>query len=546
MTATARTPVLIVGAGPAGLVTALGLARHGVRSMIVERHPSTSIYPRATGISLRSMEIFRALGVEDEIRAFSLDARPTMSIAETLSSPEHTEAPLGFPTAEQTAAISPTRPAISPQDHLEPVLLQRLKGLGMTDIRFDTELVALEQESSRIRATVVDTRTGGRTLVTSRYLVGADGGRSTVRDLLGIELEGEEDLEHYATILFRANLWPHLGDRRHGLYAVGPDRRSVVVPMGPDDRWMFATPVDRDTAEKVAADNAGQVSLVREAAGMPDLPVKVLASMPIAFVAQVATRWRDGRAFLIGDAAHRMPPFGGRGMNTAIADAHNLSWKLAWVLQDVAEPALLDSFEAERGPVGRRNVDLALARYRGQTAEASPDGLVEDIGYVYRSPMLAPDAGGRALHAWLRGEAGPISTIDLFGERLVLLTNGSGAQWRMAARSLRGMEHLLAGLAGLGPAIPVLPPPPVSVVAVGGALVDADGSFARSYELAAGGAVLVRPDGHIAARWPTPPVDCGEALAEAVSMVLGHPRPAPLRTGERDPGRVPEADPSPA
>jgi putative polyketide hydroxylase len=546
MNATARTPVLIVGAGPAGLVTALGLAQHGVRSMIVERHPTTSIYPRATGISLRSMEILRALGVEDAIRAFSLDARPTMSVAESLVSPDHIERPLGFPTDEQALAISPTRPAISPQDHVEPVLVRRLTQLGLTEIRFNTEMVDLEQDAWRVRATVVDQRTGERTMVTARYLVGADGGRSAVRDLLGIELSGREDLEHYATVLFRASLSAHLGQRRHGLYAVGPDRRSVMVPMGPDDRWMFGTPTDAETAGAIAQDTARQVALVREAAGVPDLGVDVVASMPIAFVAQLASRWRDGRAFLIGDAAHRMPPFGGRGMNTAIADAHNLSWKLAWVIQDVADPGLLDSFEAERGPVGRRNVDLALSRYRGEPQQASPDGLAEDIGDAYRSGVVARDAGQRAPHSWLSHDGGRISTVDLVRDRLLLLANGSGGDWRMAARSLRGPGHLLAGLAGLGLALPVFPPPPISVVAVGSALMDGDGSFARAYGLAPGGAVLVRPDGHIAARWPTRPADHRAALSEAVAMALGHPVADAARTGDWDRERVPQADPSPA
>jgi 2-polyprenyl-6-methoxyphenol hydroxylase-like FAD-dependent oxidoreductase len=521
--ATTRTPVLIAGAGPAGLVTALGLARQGVRSMIVERHAGTSIYPRATGVSLRSMEIFRALGVEAEIRAHSLDARPTMSLAESLASAEHVEAPLGFPTEAQADAVSPTRPAISPQDHVEPVLVRALRAAGLTELQFNTELVGMSQDAAGVRATVVDRMSGEQSVVAARYLVGADGGRSTVRDLLGIEAVGPTDLEQYATVLFRAPLWPVLGDRRHALYLVGPERRSVIVPMGLDDRWMFATPTDRATAESIAADEARSIALVREATGVPDLDVEVIASMPITFVAQVASRWRDGNVFLIGDAAHRMPPFGGRGMNTAIADAHNLAWKLAWVIQDVADRRLLDSFEAERGPVGRRNVELALARYGGdaEAAQPSPDGLAEDMGYVYGSGAIAGDAGTRAPHAWLRHDGGRVSTVDLFGDRLVLLANGAGGAWRMAVNALRGTGYVLAGLAALGPAMPIFPPPPLSVIPVGGALVDRDGSFAKAYGLEPGGAVLVRPDGHIAARWTSAPVDHRSALVDAVAVALG-------------------------
>jgi hypothetical protein len=281
---------------------------------------------------------------------------------------------------------------------------------------------------------------------------------------------------------------------------------------------------------------------------VPDLDVEQLAAMPIAFVAQVATRWRDGRAFLIGDAAHRMPPFGGRGMNTAIADAYNLAWKLAWVIQDVAAPALLDSFEAERVPVGRANVELAVARYRGDGPQGSPDGLLEDIGYRYQSPTIAMGAGQRAPHAWLEHDRGRVSTVDLFGDRLVLLANGAGADWRMAVRSLRGASTWLP-LAAFGPPMPALPAPPVSVVAIGGALVDGGGSFAQTYGLEPGGAVLVRPDGHIAARWTTAPADHGAALADAVAMALGQ-RVVDARVSQPEALRVPAggrtAEPSPA
>jgi putative polyketide hydroxylase len=553
MHATTRTPVLIIGAGPAGLVTALGLARHGVRSLIVERHAGTSIYPRATAISLRSMEILRALGVEEEIRAFSLDARPTMSVSETLISADRVEAPLGFPTDEQALAVSPTRPAISPQDHVEPVLVRALKATGLAEIRFDTELVGIDQSGGGVSATLMDRRTGARSSVRARYLVGADGGRSTVRDLLGIEAVGPADLEHYATVLFRADLWSLLGERRHGLYAVGPDRRTVMAPMGPDDRWLLAMPAPLADVEAIAADPARGMALVREAAGVPDLEMSILASMPLAFAAQLATRWRDDNVFLIGDAAHRMPPFGGRGMNTAIADAHNLAWKLAFVVQDVASASLLDSFEAERGPVGRRNIDLALARYRGSGPEASPDGLLEDMGYAYRPATTIDEGmsegpgrpGSRAPHAWLAHDGGRISTIDLFRDRLVLLTNGSAGSWRMAVGALRGSNPIVRGLAALGPAMPPIPPVPISVIAVGGALYDPDGLFATAYGLEAGGAVLVRPDGHIAARWRTAPGDHRAAVADAMEMALGqHPSRADGRIVDDESRRRPVTSPS--
>ena len=290
------------------------------------------------------------------------------------------------------------------------------------------------------------------------------------------------------------------------------------------------------------------------AAGVPELAVEILAVLPLSFSAQVAARWRDGNVFLIGDAAHRMPPYGGRGMNTAIADARNLAWKLAWVIRGVAAPALLDTFEAERGPVGRMNIGLALSRFPerlaesgldlrlppGPLPEASDDGLAEDIGYVYRSeaivretdeaapgghagPRFRPDArpGARAPHAWLEVEGGRISTLDLLDGGLVLLARGSGAAWQTAARAFQPPPRVLAMVAALGPAVPLPPRVPLTVRAVGHGLTDPDGSFAATFGLEEGGAVLVRPDGHVAARWRSAPADHRSALVAAVATALG-------------------------
>src|SRR5262245_39486499 len=221
MTRRTRTSVLVVGAGPAGLVTSLVLARQGVRSTLVERHPGTSIHPRASGISTRSMEIFRRLGIEEEIRAFSLDAMPLMAMSPTLASPERRVGPLGFPTPDQAAAASPTGPVISPQDHVEPVLRRRIEALGRTDLRFGTEVVDLRQDASGVETTVVDRATGERSVIASEYVVAADGGRSTVRDLVGIEAIGPTAIELWASILIRADLWSLVGQPRYGLYMLG-------------------------------------------------------------------------------------------------------------------------------------------------------------------------------------------------------------------------------------------------------------------------------------------------------------------------------------
>ena len=521
-----RVPGLIVGAGPAGLVTGIGLARQGVRSMLVERHPSTSIFPRATGVSVRSMEIFRGWGIDEAVRRGGWHVIPRMATAARFDDPAPVEGPLGFPSEAESLAVSPTTAAVSPQDHLEPVLLDHYRELG-GQACFSTELVDFEQDGDGVRVTVRDLASGAVSEIRCDYLVGADGHRSIVRSTLGIAMKGPPDLGQFFSILFRADLSGVLGEKRYGLYTLagdGPPR--VLVPSGADDRYVFAVPLPPGLDE---ASIAGMfppdryLAMIREVTGRPDLNVEVLATSAFAFSAQVAERWRDGRAFLVGDAAHRMTPRGGRGMNTAIADAFDLSWKLAWAVRGLADTALLDTYEAERGPIGRRNVAMSMAPAGG----GSDDGLAEDLGSVVISSattgdvpagatdlVFPPDGrpGSRAPHAWLEVAGRRVSTLDLFGRGLALVTAGAGDAWRAAAESCA--DALV----------------PLSIRPVGLGLVDADGSFAAAFGLEAGGAALVRPDGVVAWRTRAMPADPAAALADAVALTLGRRSAAALDT----------------
>jgi 2-polyprenyl-6-methoxyphenol hydroxylase-like FAD-dependent oxidoreductase len=516
MTAT-NTPVLVVGAGPAGLATAIGLARNGVRSMLIERHPGTSIFPKASGISTRTMEIVRAWGLEEAIREHSQVVQPLMSVRPTLIGPQLAAVQLGFPTDEQALAVSPTHTALVPQDRLEPVLLDHALELGV-DVRFSTELVSLEQHGDGVTATVCAADGGSCTMIRADYVVGADGTRSTVRGLLGIEAHGPTDLGDYATVLFRADLWSRLGDARFGLYQLEGPVPGVLVPTGRDDRWVLG--MQWDPRSESFADYTPErcIALIRAATGVPDLDVEVLARMPIEFVAQAADRVRGGRTFLIGDAAHRMPPFGGRGLNTAVADAFSLSWKLAWVVRGWANEALLDTYAEEREPVGRHNLSLARERSQGGT----PDGLTEDMGYVYRSTAIeasdvagepAPShlfptvatPGARMPHAWLEGPQGPVSTLDLVGPGLTLLTGPAGDRWLRAA-SVMASEIPFA----------------LDAYVVGAELDSRDGLFCERFGIGEDGAVLIRPDGHIAWRREAGSVtDHVAALRDAVALATG-------------------------
>jgi putative polyketide hydroxylase len=448
-----EVPVLIAGAGPAGLTAAIALARQGVESLLVERREDRSILPRATSISTRSMELFRSWGLEEEIRAGGVDAEWLLWICETLAlASAGSGVKVGYPTNEQSAVVSPTGPACVPQDHLEPVLKRHLASLGMTRMRFHTELVGAEDRPDGVRATLRDFATGESRVVRARYLIGADGAHSAVRRALGIPMRGTDELERAVGALFRAPLWDLVGDRRYGIYYVEhPEAEGSFLPAGPGDRWMYGAlnPVggDLQTEEALA-------QRIRIGVGSDAVEPQIDRVQTFTFAAGMAESFRRGSAFLVGDAAHRVTPRGGTGMNTAIHDAYDLGWKLAWVIRGWAAPELLDTYEAERRPVAEHNTERSA-----------------DVGGTRRDVVgeLHMDLGGRIAHAWLAAAGGEVSTLDLLGPGLTLLTGPSDHGWDVAATAVSG-------------------PLPLAVRSM-------DEVAARAVGIRNGGAVVARPDG---------------------------------------------------
>jgi 2-polyprenyl-6-methoxyphenol hydroxylase-like FAD-dependent oxidoreductase len=480
--------ILIIGAGPAGLATAISAARSGARVLLVERHPATSIFPRATAVSTRTMEIFRSWGVTDPIRAGDLGVQPLCSVSPTLRTALPEGLPLGFPTDPRAVlAVSPSVPACVPQDHIEPVLLDHLRLLG-GEVRFGVELVGLVDRGDGVHATLRDRATGALERVAARFVVGSDGPRGDVRRALGIELTHLGTLGDFINVVFTADLEPVIGERRYGLYMIEhPEAGGVLVPVG-DGRWCYGRQWFPERGESAADFTPSRcVELIRAAVGVEDLEVQVLARLPFVMAAELADAFRAGNGFLVGDAAHRMTPVGGVGMNTAIAAGHNLGWKLAWVARGWAGPELLDSYELERRAPGEYRARRSL-RMGGPP---EPDPLGEDLGVRYASSVVAADAGERAPHAWVTVDGRRRSTLDLFDGRLTLLVGRDAAVWRAAADRIAGG-------------------PPLTVVDVADALA----------EYVQGGAVLVRPDGHVA--WRAATTECPEAqLRAALDLTLG-------------------------
>ena len=504
-TLSADRQILVVGAGPAGLATAITAIRNGARALVVERHAGTSIYPRATGVHLRTVELLRGWGLHREVRELDVRVRPLRSVSPTLR--EATPLPLGYPTdPRDVLAVSPVLPVCCPQDRLEPVLLQHLRTLG-GEVRFGVELIDLVDHGTGITATLRDRDTGALSTVRARFVVGADGTRSAVRGMAGIPVERIGEAGEFVYLLFTANLDAMLGDdRRFGMYVVThPDAAGVIVRAGGHHRWAMARQWFPERGESPADFTPDRcIDLIRTAAGDPALDVQLLTRMPFTMAAELATTFRAGNAFLVGDAAHRMTPAGALGMNTAIQSAHNLGWKLAWVARGWAGEALLDSYHAERRPAGERNAHRSL-EMRDVPPQAGE--WTVDLDRRYASDVIAPAGphpdgvlpGRRAPHVWVSAGGRRRSLLDLFDGRLTLVVGPDADAWRAAAAAA---------------------PVPLQVLGTSRELVCDAGRLARRYGLAHGGAVLVRPDGHVAWRC-TRAVEPVVQLLAAINLTLG-------------------------
>jgi putative polyketide hydroxylase len=397
------TPVLVVGAGPGGLTAAISIARLGVEVTLVELRAEMSSLPRATTVSLRSMELFRTWGLEEELLAGAVDVEWRGWQSETLAAVAAGRAwPVGLPTREQSAVLSPTAPACVPQDHLEPVLLAHLRSLDSATVHLGTEVTGVEQRPEGALVTLRDVATGATRTVDARYVVAADGAHSRVRRAVGIAMRGRDDLAHVVTALFRAPLWDVLGEHRYGIYSVG---EGTFLPAGRDDRWLYGTWVEPD--EIPSYTNGRFLSRIRAGAGIPGLDVAIERTGSFTFAAQLADSFRAGEVFLVGDAAHRVTPRGGTGMNTAIKGGHDLGWKLGWVLRGWAPAELLDTYEAERRPLAAHNV----------ARSADPDGSTREA-----ADELHVDLGGRIPHVWVHADGARVSTLDLVGPGLTRFT----------------------------------------------------------------------------------------------------------------------------
>lgn len=534
-----RVPVLVVGGSLVGLSTSLFLSRHGIRHLLVEKHAGTSVHPRGRGINARTMELFRTAGVEPAIRKEASALEANQGILQTQSSlvgGEHKWLIKAVDPSGALAKFSPTGWCLCSQNNIEPVLAAQSRAQG-ADVRFSTELMSFDQDADGVSAVVKDRETGEHLTVRADYLIAADGPRSPVREALRIRQTGNGELFHNVSIVFRSErLAGVLGDLRFIVcYLMKPGADGALLPVDNETQWVFHAPWHPETGETLEDFTDERcVAQIRAAIGVPDLDVEIGGKAPWHAAERVAEQYRVGRVFVVGDAAHEMCPTGAFGSNTGIQDAHNLAWKVAAVLGGAAAPELLETYEEERLPVARATSERASAR----SAEHSHPGYVPPptmgggpgsgvlttaMGYCYgqgavlggdpsrpvipEAMRLKGDVGTRAPHMWLTRAGERISTIDLY-ERSFVLFSGEGTPWRKAAAEVarKTGARLDAYAIGSGQDADLVQP--------------AGADWAELHELAADGAVLVRPDGFVAWRAEGAVADPEAVLLDAMKRLL--------------------------
>lgn len=516
-----ETQVLIVGAGPVGLLGAQILGRHGIAALIVEKHLQRLDAPKAHALNPRSLEICHAAGLPmDAIHAAATPGAEGgfVHMITTLSEP-----PFGsLPYERQDDAVRRLTPwplINIAQPRFEAIVEEHLTSSAAAEIRRGWEWQSCVFDTNGVRSTLVDRASGATQRVHSRYLIAADGAGSSVRDAIGIPMDGPAELQHNLMIHFEADLEHLVADKPGILYFLfGPQAAGALIAYDRRRTWVLMHPYQPHREPTDSFTDAHCHALVEAAIGASVPNLRVCGARPWVMSAQIARRYRSGSAFLAGDAAHRFPPTGGLGLNTGIADIDNLCWKIAAIEAGWAGPGILDSYELERRSVAQTNMSQSLGNALGfrsvfQALGYAPDLTVDaatftarlhepvsrtavdtaiaaqkghfdslrlQLGYVYGAASATPISeytpqaipGARLPHAWL---ADGRSTLDLLRhDRFTLLAGAAGVAWRALSAAQ-----------------------PLAVLVEGRDFRYSEPHAIDTLGLTGDGAVLVRPDGHI-------------------------------------------------
>jgi 2-polyprenyl-6-methoxyphenol hydroxylase-like FAD-dependent oxidoreductase len=536
---------------------AVALARQGVGATVFERAERANDHPRAHVANPRTLEIFRLWGVEEPVREASLGREATGRFVWVTSIAGSRLGEIAYDAHASRAALrelSTATPEVScAQDVVEGILRRRLVELTGDPVHFGTNVTHVRDRGDRVELSIE----GRSDPVTASYAIAADGAGSRTREQLGIEMDGPDEIARFISIYLLADLSRWTRDVPAVLYWVVNSRvQGVFISMDGQRRYVFHHRFDpeQESFEDYTPARCRQV--LRDAIGDDGIEVEIKRIGQWIMSGQVAKRYRSGRVFLVGDAAHRFPPTGGFGMNTGIQDAHNLAWKLAGVLAGWAGDGLLDTYELERRPVAVANCARSVANFLGLEGLASwslnPEPIVrrleapgargrierarfaaeierqrehfdkidQELGFVYdagaiydgqphrrngsREESWTPHftVGARAPYVRLtRPDGSAVASTDLFEREFVLLANGSQS-WESAAQRIAD-----AGV-------------PIRSLVIGRDLLDLDDDWSRISGTDRGGAVLVRPDGHVAYIHQTQASHSRQPLNHAMSTLL--------------------------
>ena len=539
---------LVVGAGPVGLMTAIILARHGLPSTVVERFKTRHGAPKAHALNPRTLEICRSTGLDIEAmrqRATPVEDGGWVRFVTTLAGEEIGVMPYERQD-EQAREITPTPLINLAQPLFEDFLLEEVARSSLIKLQRGTSWIDCEQTGEAVTSLLEDVETRERNRLTTRYVIAADGAGSVVRRELGVKMIGDNTSQAFITIHFAANLRDVVRSRPGILYWImQPPHAGVLIAYDIGSRWCMLYPHDPALSPLESFTPEVCKRILHHAIGRDDQEIEIKHVLPWTLMSEVADRYRVGRVFLVGDAAHRFPPTGGLGLNTGLQDAHNLVWKIAAVERGWASHELLDSYHAERHVVAMINsaqsyknaqrilklqtaltADVAddagalLRRLRDPVAKADIrrqvanqrehfDSLALQLGFVYGSEDSDPVdvsefrprllVGGRMPHAWLEQDGRVIPLLDLLDDRRFTLL--------VDQRYANCLDNVRPPL-----------PAPVTVVAEGVNFKDPKGSLRRFANLAEGQMILVRPDGHVAAIVPPSRAD---ALPDILRSRLG-------------------------
>jgi 2,4-dichlorophenol 6-monooxygenase len=589
------TDVLVVGTGPAGGSAALLLATYGVRVTLINKYGWLAPTPRAHITNQRTLEVLRDLGLEDEALA---KGTPQHQMGDTVFCTAIAGDEIGRirtwgtgdAAASEYTAASPCGMIDLPQTYMEPLLVTNAAARG-AKVRFDTEFLSLQQDADGVTALLRDRLRGDEYTIRARYLIGADGGRSLVAEQIGLPIDGQSGKAGSMNIVFKADLSAHVAHRPSVLYWVmrpgahlGGIGMGLVRMIRPWHEWLLTWGYDIDQPPPDITDETAR-DIVHDLVGDPDIPVEITSTSLWTVNHSYATEFSRGRVFCAGDAVHRHPPSNGLGSNTSIQDSYNLAWKLAMVIFGQAGPELLDSYTAERAPIGRQIVDranlsrdqfgpifaalgmteggdqaaitagLAATRAPGAEGRARRQALAEAIElknfefnahgvelnqrYVSGAVLVEDDGdetwerdaelyyqpatrpGAKLPHVWL---------VDAAGQRRSTLDLVGGGAFTVLTGQSGGVWADAAQLCADEMSLPVR-----SVMIGGPDARDAYGDWLRVTEpdVEEDGCLLVRPDGYIAWRAGTAPPDDAEAakrLRGVLDAILGRTVDVELRT----------------